>query len=97
MPDEAVPMRRFWQMLNRVARPVAGVVPWWVLLETTGRRTGLPRRTPLAAGRFDGSSLCVLAAYGTTSLFVKNIAIDPIVRVKRRGQGGDWASTRGSC
>ena len=39
--------------------PLAGLAPWWVVLETKGRRTGRQRRTPLANGPFDGLSILV--------------------------------------
>jgi deazaflavin-dependent oxidoreductase (nitroreductase family) len=64
---------------------MAGRAPWWVLLETTGRRTGKPRLTPLAGAPFDGATLCVLSVYGEASSFVRNIRANPTVRVKRRG------------
>lgn len=61
-------------------------MPWWVLLETTGRRTGRPRQTPLAAGPFDGHVLCLIAAQGRHSDYVRNIAATPRVRVRHRGR-----------
>jgi hypothetical protein len=39
--------RAFWRVVNPIAlRFGAGRAPWWVILETTGRRTGRP--TPLS-------------------------------------------------
>jgi deazaflavin-dependent oxidoreductase (nitroreductase family) len=55
-------------------------------VETTGRRAGKPRLTPLANAPFDGSTLYVLAVYGDASAFVKNLRANPVVRVKRRGR-----------
>lgn len=75
----------FWKAVNTVTRPLAGYAPWWVLLQTTGRRTGKPRFTPLANAPFDGQTLCFLSVYGETSAFVMNIRANPTVRVKRRG------------
>jgi integrase len=46
--------RTFWKILNPITRGLAGLAPWWVLLETTGRRTGKRRRTPFANGPFVG-------------------------------------------
>jgi deazaflavin-dependent oxidoreductase (nitroreductase family) len=78
--------RAFWKVANPVTRQLAGYLPWWVLLETTGRRTGRRRRTPFANGPFDGTSLAVIAVHGEHSGFAHNIAADPRVRVKRRGR-----------
>ena len=86
MAPTAASSRRFWLIVNRLTRPLAGYAPWWVLLETTGRRSGRPRSTPLAGAPFDGATISLLAGYGEESAFVKNIRADPGVRVKRRGQ-----------
>lgn len=67
-------------------RPLAGYAPWWLLLQTTGHRTGLARVTPLGNGPFDGETICVLSVYGERSAYVKNVRADPRVRVKRRGR-----------
>ncbi len=77
---------RFWKAVNRLTRPLAGFAPWWVLVETTGRRTGTRRLTPLANAPFDGSTMSVLASYGDASAFVKNIRADSAVRFRRRGR-----------
>jgi len=76
----------FWKAVNPFTRPFAGYAPWWVLVETTGRRTGKPRRTPLAGAPFDESTLSVLSVYGDTSAFAKNIRANPVVRIQRRGR-----------
>ncbi len=62
----------FWRSLNPVMRPLAGIAPWWVLLETVGRRTGRTRRTPLAVGRRDGEGLWVIAVHGRRSGWLLN-------------------------
>ena len=82
----AVPLERFWRTVNPATRGIAGYVPWWVLLETTGRHTGQARRTPLATGPFDGSSLAVVSGYGERAAFVRNIRSNPCIRIKRRGR-----------
>ena len=86
-PASATP--RFWKVVNPFTRPLAGYAPWWVLVETNGRRTGRPRLTPLANAPFDGSTLSVLSVYGDASAFVKNLRANPVVRVKRRGRWHD--------
>ena len=52
---------------------------------TTGRHTGKQHLTPLANGPFDGRTLSVLAVYGDSAAFVKNLRANPVVRVMRRG------------
>ena len=76
-------------MLNPLAMPLAGRVPWWVILETTGRRTGQPRRTPLARGPKQGSTTWIVAVHGEHAGFVKNIRKDPHVRVRMSGRWHD--------
>jgi deazaflavin-dependent oxidoreductase (nitroreductase family) len=78
--------RAFWKVVNPVTRGLAGYMPWWVLLETKGRRTGKRRLTPFANGPFDGTSISIIAVHGEHSAFAHNIAADPQVRLKRRGR-----------
>ena len=83
----------FWKVMNPLVRPLSGVVPWWVLLETTGRRSGQPRRTPLAHGaEFDGAHW-IIAVHGDASDFVRNLKAEPRVRFKTRGR---WHAGRAS-
>jgi deazaflavin-dependent oxidoreductase (nitroreductase family) len=59
-----------------------GVVPpTHVLLETTGRKTGLPRRNPVGNG-LDGDTLWIVAEHGRDASYVRNLEADPRVRVK---------------
>jgi deazaflavin-dependent oxidoreductase (nitroreductase family) len=51
------------------------------LLETTGRRSGLPRRVPVGNGLRDGQ-FWILTEHGRAADYVKNIEKDPRVRVK---------------
>jgi deazaflavin-dependent oxidoreductase (nitroreductase family) len=55
-----------------------------VLLETTGRKSGKPRRTPVGARR-EGDSLWLVAEHGRNAAYVRNIQASPHVRVKMRG------------
>ena len=57
------------------------------LLETTGRRTGRPRRTPVCDG-LDGETFWLVAQRGRRADWVKNLQADPRVRVKVRGGAG---------
>ncbi len=59
--------------------------PWFALLETTGRRSGRARYTPVGAGMRDGDNVFwLIAAHGTQSDYVRNIEQDPRVRVRWR-------------
>ncbi|MCT7658484.1 nitroreductase family deazaflavin-dependent oxidoreductase [Mycobacterium deserti] len=54
-------------------------------LETTGRKTGEPRRVPLA-GRADDAGVWVISQHGRRAGWAYNIAADPRVRVRVNGQ-----------
>lgn len=58
------------------------------LLETTGRTSGLPRRTPIG-GRLVGREFWFVSEYGERSQYVRNIQADPRVRVRVRGRWYD--------
>jgi len=61
-----------------------GVVPpGYALLETTGRRTGKARRTPVGNGRV-GAQFWIVAEHGQKAGYVRNIAVSPRVRLKLR-------------
>ena len=51
------------------------------LLETTGRRSGQPRRVPVGDG-LRGSQFWIVAEHGRQADYVRNIERDPRVRVK---------------
>jgi len=62
----------------------AGVNPLGLaLLETRGRVSGLPRRTPVGNGR-DGDTFWIIAEHGLRAGYVRNIQQDPRVRVQLR-------------
>ena len=61
-----------------------GVSPLgYSLLETTGRVSGKPRRTPVGSGRV-GDTFWIVAEHGRGAGYVRNIERDPRVRVKTR-------------
>lgn len=60
-------------------------MPGQVLLETTGRVSGLPRRTPVG-GRRVGDAFWLVSEFGERSQYVRNILADPRVRVRLRGR-----------
>lgn len=59
-----------------------GIAPKnYALLETTGRKSGQPRRTPLGNG-LRGEHFWILTEHGRRAAYVRNIEADPRVRVK---------------
>ena len=62
--------------------------PSYAVLETTGRRSGQIRRTPVGNG-LDGDTFWIVAEHGRRAGYVRNIQADPHVRVKVRGRWRD--------
>jgi deazaflavin-dependent oxidoreductase (nitroreductase family) len=61
-----------------------------VELETTGAKSGLPRRVPLA-GRADDNGVWVISQHGRRAGWAHNIAADPKVRVRVSSSDGyEW-------
>lgn len=58
--------------------------PGWVLLTTTGRRTGLPRETLLPCGR-SGNQIFLISTYGWRSDWIRNLLKNPEVKVTSNG------------
>ena len=82
----------FWRVVNPLAlRFGAGRAPWWVILETTGRRSGRAIQTPLARGPISDTTLWLVTVHGRQANFVKNLIKEPQVRVKHRGR---WRAGR---
>src|SRR4051812_17743319 len=75
------------RLVNPLVRPLLehARLPGWALLETTGRRSGLPRRVPLGDG-LRGDAFWIVTEHGYGADYVKNIQTDPRVRVKARGR-----------
>jgi deazaflavin-dependent oxidoreductase (nitroreductase family) len=85
--------RLLWRIINPPTRPLAGFAPWWVLLETRGRRTGRPRTTPLARGPAEKDVLWLMSVHGRQAAWVRNLEADPAVRIKLTGR---WRQARAS-
>jgi deazaflavin-dependent oxidoreductase (nitroreductase family) len=91
--DRTALKRRASKLLSvRLLNPVmvraleAGLVPrGWALLETTGRRSGRPRRVPVGDG-LRGDRFWIVAEHGRHADYVRNLEHDPRVRVKVRGR-----------
>jgi deazaflavin-dependent oxidoreductase (nitroreductase family) len=64
-------------------------IPGDGLLETTGRRTGLARRTPVCDG-LEGDTFWLIAQRGRDADWVRNIEANPRVRVKVSGPHAGW-------
>jgi deazaflavin-dependent oxidoreductase (nitroreductase family) len=65
------------RLLFRLGLPAPGVA----LLETTGRKSGQPRRTPVGNG-LEGDVFWLVTEHGRRAAYVKNIEANPRVRVK---------------
>lgn len=68
-------------LANPLMRPLSRYIPGQAVIETTGRRTGLPRRTPVGGRIIDGS-FWLVADHGLRSQYVRNIQASPQVRVR---------------
>ena len=88
-------LRAFWRIMNPLARPLAGFLPWWVLVETVGRKTGRIRRTPLATGPVVDGAMLVIAVHGRHSGWVRNLEANADVRIRHRGQWRGATATAG--
>jgi deazaflavin-dependent oxidoreductase (nitroreductase family) len=73
---------------NRVLNPpiraalAAGFAPpGYALLETTGRKSGQPRRTPVGNGLI-GNTFWIVAEHGRRAGYVRNLEANPRVRIK---------------
>jgi deazaflavin-dependent oxidoreductase (nitroreductase family) len=81
---------------QRVVNPVVKLawdlripIPGDVLPETTGRRSGQPRRTPVCDG-LDGDTFWLVAQHGRDTDWVRNLEANPRVRVKVSGLRSRW-------
>ena len=69
---------------RRLANPITKLNPGQTLLETTGRKSGEPRRTAVG-GRRVGDQFWLVAEFGEGAQYVKNIRANPRVRLRLRG------------
>ena len=64
---------------------VLGQFPMQPVLETTGRKSGLPRRVPVS-GRRVGDDVWIVSEFGERSDYVRNIKANPQVRIRLQGR-----------
>lgn len=76
------PVQRY--IANPVGRRVARYLNSQAVLETTGRKSGQPRTTPIG-GRQVGLSYWIVSEFGRKSQYVRNIEANPHVRLQIRG------------
>jgi deazaflavin-dependent oxidoreductase (nitroreductase family) len=72
------------KLLNPLVRAAARAgfpLPGYVLLETTGRKSGEPRQVPVGKA-LQGDTLWVVAEHGLRAAYVGNIQANPRVRVR---------------
>jgi deazaflavin-dependent oxidoreductase (nitroreductase family) len=70
---------------RHIANPITRRLPTQVLLETTGRSSGQPRRIPIG-GRLVGAAFWLVSDHGETSDYIRNIKANNRVRVRIRGR-----------
>jgi deazaflavin-dependent oxidoreductase (nitroreductase family) len=77
----------------RLAWDLGIPIPGDALLETAGRRTQLPRRTPVCDG-LEGETFWLVAQRRRDADWVRNIEANPRVRVKVSGTHPGWRPGR---
>jgi deazaflavin-dependent oxidoreductase (nitroreductase family) len=75
--------------LDRLAFALRAPPPGDALLETTGRRTGRPRVTPVC-DCLEGDTFWIVAQRGHDADYVRNIEADPRVRIKGTLSSKSW-------
>ncbi|GGV80894.1 nitroreductase [Streptomyces gelaticus] len=80
--------RAVTSLQRNVVNPLARRSRSQTLLETTGRTSGLPRRTPVG-GRRTGQEFWLVSEFGEKSQYIRNIRADPRVRVRVAGRWYD--------
>ncbi|MFC9964344.1 nitroreductase/quinone reductase family protein [Nocardia ignorata] len=71
-----------WKLTGPAVRLLTPINPWWVVIETTGRKSGLRRRRPLVRGPKQGNTMSVLGLHGRRTDWIRNIEADPNVRLR---------------
>lgn len=88
LPPRDIRRKLVTPVQRHIANPIGRRVGRWLnsqaVLETTGRKSGLPRLTPIG-GRRVGSSYWIVSEFGRKSQYVQNILANPNVRLQIRG------------
>jgi deazaflavin-dependent oxidoreductase (nitroreductase family) len=80
-----VRLQQKW-LVNPLVRRRAGDLGFrYALLETTGRKSGLPRQTPVGDGA-EGDTFWIVAQHGRRSDYVRNLEVNAHVRVRVDGE-----------
>ena len=77
-------LRRFQRQFGNPGGELMASLPGWILLETTGRRSGAARQVPVG-GRLIADSVWIVAADPGAAAYVRNIEVNPRVRVMIQG------------
>jgi len=80
--------KRLFNPVVRTALERGVRIPGYSVIETIGRKSGLPRRTPVGDG-LDGDTFWIVAEHGRRAAYVRNLEANPRVRVRVRGK---WRS-----
>ena len=72
---------KLFNPLVKAAADAGLPLPGVVILETVGRKSGLPRRNPVGKA-IVGETLWVVAEHGRRASYVRNIEANPRVRVR---------------
>jgi deazaflavin-dependent oxidoreductase (nitroreductase family) len=86
MPSTSIQRKRRADWFRRhVVNPITVRLPTQVVLETTGRKTGLPRRTPVGGMVID-RQFWMVTGDGESTAYVRNIKANNAVRVRIAGR-----------
>ena len=85
MDIQNVKFRAVHAVQKRVINPLVRKSDTVVLIETVGRKSGLPRVTPIG-GRRRGKEFWLVSEHGFKSDYVRNIQANPAVRLRIRGK-----------
>jgi deazaflavin-dependent oxidoreductase (nitroreductase family) len=77
--------KRLFNPVVRTALERGVRIPGYAVLETVGRKSGQPRRTPVGDG-LDGDTFWIVSEHGPRAAYVRNLEANPRVRVRVRGK-----------
>jgi deazaflavin-dependent oxidoreductase (nitroreductase family) len=69
-----------------------GFMPWWIMLTTVGRKSGIPHQVVVDIVQRDGDKIYVVAGYGRRADWVRNLKANPFLK----GQIG-WSQFDGEA